>query len=84
MKYRISMSKKAILFSILFLLAFVAFQKIWQWDIADKELRNYPKSISVLLSSSSKYSSANVQKTQTYVVIPISFDFPFCGLYSKR
>lgn len=77
MKYRISMSKKAILFSILFILAFVAFQKFWQWDIADKELRNYPKSISVLLSSSSKYSSANVQKTQNYVVIPISFDFPF-------
>lgn len=77
MKYRISMSKKAILFSILFILAFVAFQKFWQWDIAGKELRNYPKSISVLLSSSSKYSSANVQKTQNYVVIPISFDFPF-------
>ena len=71
------MNKKAILFSILFILAFAAFQKICQWDIADKELANYPKSISVLFSSSSKYSSTNVQKSQTYVLIPISFDIPF-------
>ena len=77
MKPRIPMSKKAILFSILFILAFAAFQKICQWDIADKELANYPKSISVLFSSSSKYSSTNVQKSQTYVLIPISFDIPF-------
>ncbi|MBC3809600.1 hypothetical protein H8K52_19850 [Undibacterium seohonense] len=81
MKPRISMSKKTILFSILFIVAFGAFQKICQWDIADKELSNYPKSISVLFSSSSKFSSdgtvTNIRKTQTYVLIPISFDIPF-------
>lgn len=81
MKPRIPMSKKTFLFSILFIVAFGAFQKICQWDIADKELTNYPKSISVLFSSSSKYSSngivTNIRKTQTYILIPISFDIPF-------
>jgi hypothetical protein len=61
----------------LFILAVAAFQKICQWDIADKELAKYPKSISVLFSSSSKYSSSNVQRSQTYVLIPMSFDIPF-------
>lgn len=81
MKLRISISKKTILFSILFIVICVAFQKICQWDIADKELSNYPKSIQVLLSSSSKYSyheaASKIRKSQTYVVIPISFDIPF-------
>ena len=81
MKLRISISKKTIHFSILFIVICVAFQKICQWDIADKELSNYPKSIQVLLSSSSKYSyhetASKIRKSQTYVVIPISFDIPF-------
>lgn len=81
MKLRISISKKTIYFSILFIVICVAFQKICQWDIADKKLSNYPKSIQVLLSSSSKYSyhevASKIRKSQTYIVIPISFDIPF-------
>lgn len=81
MKLRISISKKTIYFSILFIVICVAFQKICQWDIADKELSNYPKSIQVLLSSSSKYSyheaASKIRKSQTYIEIPISFDIPF-------
>lgn len=81
MKPRIPISKKAILFSILFVAAFGTFQKICQWDIADKELAHYPKSISVLLFWSGKYSyqeaATNIRRAQTYVVIPLSFDLPF-------
>lgn len=81
MKPRIPISKKAILFTILFIVAFGTFQKVCQWDIADKELARYPKSISVLLFWSGKYSyqgaSTNIRRSQTYVVIPLSFDRPF-------
>jgi len=84
MKPRIPMSKKAILISIFVILAFAAFQKICQWDIADKELAKYPESISVLFSSSSKYSSSNVQRSQTYVLIPMSFDIPFTASIQSK
>lgn len=76
------MHKKPILLSILFIIIFTAFQKFYQWEIANTELSKYPNTIAVLFSASSKYSFngqvvTHTQRTQTYVLLPTSWDIAF-------
>lgn len=66
--------KKTILLSILSVLVFVAVQKIFQWDVADRELAKYPNTIAILVSASSKHSGANVRESQFYIVIPTTLN----------
>lgn len=66
--------KKTILLSILSILVFVAFQRMFQWDVADRELAKYPNSVAILVSESGKYSGTNVRKSQFYIVIPTALN----------